>query len=207
MRNFAVASNEHLSPEFVSNAATSAIDPEIVSNFVNEIIDARYPDLSGHQLRLKNNAVAFAEQIGLSREDTEFLSIGAGIHDIGKLSISDYVLNKPSQLTGSEVMLIKQHTLMGCKLLNPLKLDSSISEIVLYHHENYDGTGYPEKLSGDNIPLLARAVRILDSYDALTMDRPYHKGVSSAEALKILQRDAKYYDPHLLKLFCDIRLL
>ena len=92
MRNFAVASNEHLSPELGSSAAIHAIDPEIVSSFVNEIIDARYPDLSGHQLRLKNNAVAFAEQIGLSREDTEFLSIGAGIHDIGKLSISDYVL-------------------------------------------------------------------------------------------------------------------
>lgn len=88
-----------------------------------------------------------------------------------------------------------------------LELNSNIYEIVLYHHENYDGTGYPEKLSGDSIPLLARAVRILDSYDALTMDRPYYKGVCSAEALKILQRDAKYYDPHLLKLFCDIRLL
>ena len=78
---------------------------------------------------------------------------------------------------------------------------------MLYHHENYDGTSYPKSISGDEIPLLARAVRILDSFDALTMDRPYHKGVNADEALQIIRRDSQYYDPHLLELFGEMRLL
>ena len=78
---------------------------------------------------------------------------------------------------------------------------------MLYHHENYDGTDYPEGISGDEIPLLARAVRILDSFDALTMDRPYHKGVNAKEALQIIRRDSQYYDPNLLELFGEIKLL
>lgn len=95
---------------------------------------------------------------------------------------------------------------MGCRFLSPLNLDSCIIDIVLYHHENYDGTGYPEGLSGDRIPLLARAVRILDTFDALTMNRPYHKGVSADEALQIIRRDSQFYDPRLLKLFGEMKL-
>ncbi|WP_394807471.1 HD-GYP domain-containing protein [Nitrosomonas sp.] len=207
MENSSHAYNPVSIPGSVPNFTYVAIDPAVVSKFINGVIDARYPDLSGHQQRIRKSTVLFAQQIGLSKEDTELLSVGAGMHDIGKLSISDYILNKPSQLTLSEIMLIKQHTEMGCKLLSPLNLDSRITEIVLYHHENYDGTGYPEGISGDEIPLLARAVRILDSFDALTMDRPYHKGVNAKEALQIIRRDSQYYDPNLLELFGEIKLL
>lgn len=182
-------------------------DSEVITKFIAGIVDGRYPDLGGHQQRIKENTVLFAREIGLSQEDTELLSIGAGIHDIGKLSISDYILNKPSQLTTSELVLVKQHVELGSKLLSPLNMDLRINEIVLYHHENYDGSGYPKGLLGDTIPLLARVTRILDSYDALTMNRPYHQGVNSGEALQILQRDSYCYDPHLLKSFCKMKLL
>ena len=141
----------------------------------------------------------------MSLEESEFLAIGAGMHDIGKLHISDYIINKPSQLTTSEFLLIRQHAEIGCRLLNPLNLDPRITDIVLYHHENYDGSGYPKGLSGDEIPLLARAVRILDSYDALIESRPYHKGVATDEALLIMRRDSQQYDPHLLKLFGEVK--
>lgn len=86
--------------------------------------------------------------------------------------------------------------------MSPLDLDLRISEIVHFHHENFDGSGYPTGLAGTAIPRLARMARICDSYDALTMDRPYHQGTSREEALRILQRDSRFYDPVLLKEFC-----
>lgn len=143
-----------------------------IKEFITGIIEERYPDLGGHQIRVTENAALFAQYIDLSQQDSESLIIGAGIHDIGKISISDYILNKPAPLSRNEFSLVKQHSEFGYKLLTPLKLGSHITEIVLYHHENYDGSGYPEGLSDDNIPFLARMTRILDSYDALTMDRP-----------------------------------
>ncbi|MBV6447254.1 HD domain-containing phosphohydrolase [Nitrosomonas sp.] len=184
---------------------SETIDPVVALNFINGIIDGRYPDLGGHQQRMRKNTISFARLIGLSLEESEFLAIGAGMHDIGKLHISDYIINKPSQLTTSEFLLIRQHAEIGCRLLSPLNLDPRITDIVLYHHENYDGSGYPKGLSGDEIPLLARAVRILDSYDALIESRPYHKGVATDEALLIMRRDSQQYDPHLLKLFGEIK--
>jgi HD-GYP domain-containing protein (c-di-GMP phosphodiesterase class II) len=204
MQNY---SHTSIPSPYSDDLVLETIDPVVALNFVNGIIDGRYPDLGGHQQRMRKNTVSFAKLIGLSLEESEFLAIGAGMHDIGKLHISDYIINKPSQLTTSEFLLIQQHTEIGCKLLSPLNLDSRITDIVLYHHENYDGSGYPEGLSGDDIPLLARAVRILDSYDALTMSRPYHKGVTAEEALLIMRRDSQQYDPRLLKLFGEIKLL
>lgn len=177
-----------------------------IKEFITGIIYDRYPDLGGHQTRVTENAALFAQHIDLSQQDSEFLVIGAGIHDIGKISISDYILNKPAPLSRNEFSLVKQHSEFGYKLLTPLKLGSHITEIVLYHHENYDGSGYPEGLSGDSIPFLARMVRILDSYDALTMDRPYHKGISSAKAIKKMHQDLRFYDPYLFESFSKIML-
>ncbi len=177
-----------------------------IKEFISGIIEERYPDLGGHQTRVTDNAALFAKNIGLSQQDSEFLMFGTGIHDIGKISISDYILNKPAQLSRNEFSLVKQHTEYGYKLLTPLKLDSQVTEIVLYHHENYDGSGYPEGLTGDDIPFLARATRILDTYDALTMNRPYHKGVTNKEAIEIMEHDQQFYDPYLLESFSKMKL-
>lgn len=177
---------------------------ERISKFIAGIIEGCDPDLGGHHRRLGQSAVLFAQHISCSPEDTERLSIGARIHDIGKLTISEHILNKPARLTATEFSVIKQHPEIGKQILGPLGLDPRISEIVHYHHENYDGSGYPEGLSGEAIPLLARMVRIWDSFDALTMDRPYHQGVPGDEALRALQRDLHFYDPALLKSFCEM---
>lgn len=175
---------------------------EKISKFVAAIVEGRYPDLGEHHQRLGESALAFAKYLGCSAEETELLSVGARIHDIGKLSISEHILNKPARLTSAEFSLIKQHPEIGFKLLSPLKLDPRISEIVQFHHENFDGSGYPRGLGGEAIPLLARMTRIWDSFDALTMNRPYHKGVSREEALRLMQCEAHLYDPDLLKEFC-----
>mgnify|MGYP003673903495 CR=1 FL=1 len=195
----------------VAMESSFLIEIGAIKEFITGIIDDRYPDLGGHQARIEVNAVLFAQHIELSHKDIEFLRIGAGIHDIGKISISDYILNKPAKLSRNEFSLVKQHPEYGYNLLKSLKLAPNITEIVLYHHENYDGSGYPSGLTGDSIPLLARMTRILDTFDALTMDRPYHKGISGEEALNIMQQELHYYDPSLLQSFiemiCNVVLL
>ena len=175
---------------------------ERISKFVAGIVEGRDPDLGGHHQRLGQTAIVFTKYTGCSVEEAEILSVGARIHDLGKLVISEHILNKPARLTAAEFSLVKQHTVIGLQLLAPLGLDPRISEIVHFHHENFDGSGYPTGLSGQAIPRLARITRIWDSYDALTMDRPYHQGVSSEEALRRLERDSHFYDPELLKKFC-----
>ena len=177
---------------------------ERISKFVAGIVEARDPELGEHHHRLGEGTALFAQHIGCSAEEAEMLSIGARIHDIGKLSISEHVLNKPGRLTASEFSLVKQHAEIGAQLLAPLGLDSRISEIVYHHHENYDGSGYPHGLAEKAIPPLARIVRIWDSFDALTTDRPYHRGVASEEALRLMQQESHLYDPILLESFCKM---
>lgn len=177
---------------------------EKISKFVAAIVEGRDPDLGGHHQRLGKYAVLFAQHLGCTPGDIELLSIGARIHDIGKLTISDHILNKPARLTATEFSLVKQHTEIGNQLLDPLGLDSRISEIVHFHHENHDGSGYPKGISGEAIPAFARMIRICDTFDAIAMDRPYHQGISSDDALRVMQRDSHFYEPHLLKSFCQM---
>lgn len=174
--------------------------PQIAA-FIQMIVEARDPDVAGHLSRLGAYAKGFAKSLSLTDDQATKLVYGAEIHDIGKLSISESILNKPSRLTNAEYMLIQQHCVLGSDLVSPLRLDNHIVDIILHHHENFDGTGYPSRLAGEEIPLLARIVRIIDSYDAITEDRPYHRGASSADALKALQADKQYYDPDLLAEF------
>ena len=177
---------------------------EKISNFIVGIVEGRDPDLAGHSRRIGDTTTRFGQHLGLSKEEETLLSIAGRIHDIGKLAISDHILNKPVKLTAAEFTLVKQHTVIGARLVAPLDIDPRISEIILYHHENFDGTGYPKNSSGTDIPFLARITRICDSFDALTMDRPYHQGVSSSKALEILNREAQVFDPEYLREFCKM---
>jgi putative nucleotidyltransferase with HDIG domain len=186
------------------NSNSHESDLQKLSDFVSGIIEGRDPDLYGHHQRTGKFAMLFAQHIGCSEEDSELLAIGARIHDIGKLSINEHILNKPTQLTATEFSLIRQHTEIGDRLLAPLKLDARIAEIVRYHHENYDGSGYPQGLAGDEIPFLPRVIRVLDSLDALTSNRPYHPRVSCDEALRIMKRESHVYDPFLLESCCEM---
>lgn len=177
---------------------------ERILTFVAGIVEGRDPDLGGHHERLGQDTLLFARHIGCSSKETEMLFAGSLIHDIGKLSISEHILNKPARITVAEFALVEQHAEIGAQLLAPLGLDSRIGDIVYYHRENYDGSGYPRGLAEDAIPLLARMVRICDSFDALATDRPYHQGIFAAAALRTLQRESNFYDPDLLNSFCKI---
>lgn|SRR5690606_14900531 len=172
-----------------------------ISAFIMGLVEVRDPYTASHQRRLASYASTFARHLSLGEEEAALLTSGAFLHDIGKLAISEHILKKPAKLSEGEYELIKKHCRRGADLLDPLQLHPQVIDIVLYHHENFDGSGYPLGLKGDEIPLLARIVRIIDSYDAITADRPYHKGVPPPLALKILGDDARFYDPDLLEQF------
>ncbi|MDO8863835.1 HD domain-containing phosphohydrolase [Haliea sp. E1-2-M8] len=172
-----------------------------IAQFVERIVSYRDPDLAGHHQRLGEHAENFALHLGYSNEQTATFKTGAEIHDIGKMAIPEHILNKPSRLTPAEMMLIKQHTNIGHEIIYPLGLKQCVRDTVLFHHENYDGTGYPAGIGGNEIPIFGRMMRICDTFDALTEDRPYHKGVSCDDTLKILQRDQRFFDFELLNEF------
>lgn len=175
-----------------------------IAQFVCGLVEGRDPGLSTHHNRVSEHNEAFGGVLGLSRDEINVLRIAGHIHDIGKMSVSEHILYKPAPLTATEWFLMKQHTILGKHLLEPLNLAPEILSIVAWHHENADGSGYPDGLAGDSIPLYARITRIVDSFDALTVDRPYHRGVSPKMAMSILQRDARFYDRDLLEAFSSV---
>ena len=175
-----------------------------ISSFVEQLVSFRDPDLAGHHGRLGNDAHNFALHLGCSAEEARAFKQAAEIHDIGKMAIPEVILNKASRLTPAEMALVKQHAEIGHQIIFPLGLEQEVQDAVLLHHENYDGTGYPKGIGGTEIPQFARMLRICDSFDAITEDRPYHKGVQWGQALQILERDKKFYDPELLGEFTSM---
>ncbi|MGB9783248.1 MAG: HD domain-containing phosphohydrolase [Moorellaceae bacterium] len=158
----------------------------------------------GHSERVMSYALALAEKLSLSEQEKDTLRYGAYLHDLGKIELDNSLLNKSGPLTENEWKFIHNHTIWGSEMVKPLVFFQEISQIIRYHHENFDGTGYPEGLQGEQIPLLARIVRLADSFDAMTTDRPYRKALSFAEASQELRRYAgKHYDPALVDLFLE----
>lgn len=136
-----------------------------------------------------------------SAEMTLLYEIGV-YHDLGKLRIPLDILHKPGKLTDKEYLLVQQHTTLGYEMLLPLDLDKRILEVVLYHHENFDGTGYPTGLAGESIPFYARMVRIVDSYDAMLNHRSYRENMRYGKVIHELEMKANsFYDPVLLEEF------
>lgn len=172
-----------------------------ILNITDQIIAERDSFLIQHHRRMGKMSMRYAENLGLETTQSSLLYIGCRLHDIGKMCITAEILDKPRKLTMAEYAVVKQHTEIGNYLLEPLQMDHRIRDIVRFHHENYDGSGYPSGLQGKRIPFLARITRILDSFDALTMQRPYHPGLSAQEALDRLGKDAHLYDPNLLEDF------
>jgi putative nucleotidyltransferase with HDIG domain len=153
-------------------------------------LDARDPYTAGHSRRVADYSCAIARTMGISGEAVDHLRIGALLHDVGKIGISDSVLQKPGRLTAEEEALIRRHPVIGRRILEGVNGFQNYLNVVELHHENWDGTGYPHGLKGEQTPLDARIVKVADAYDAMTSDRPYRRGISHEQAVAHLRKAA-----------------
>ena len=153
-------------------------------------IEARDPYTKGHCQRLATYATALGTRLGLADDQLVALNRGAFLHDVGKIGIPDAVLLKAGRLTASEYALMQQHTVIGDNLCSELRLLEDVRPIVRHHHERPDGTGYPDQLKGEDIPLLARILSVVDVYDALTTERPYKPALTPDHAIRELREEA-----------------
>jgi putative two-component system response regulator len=158
---------------------------------LGRIVEARDPYTEGHCDRLAQYAVALGMALDLQQPDLDALYRGAFLHDIGKIAIPDRVLLSQDKLTAEEFELMKRHPVIGDELCATLRSLERVRPIVRHHHERLDGGGYPDGLSGDQIPLLAQIVRVVDVFDALTTDRPYRQALPVPVAYRMLLEDAK----------------
>lgn len=167
-------------------------------------LEQKDPYTSGHSERVCYYSDFILKRLASQPKERTEVQIASYLHDIGKIGISDRFINKKGPLTSTEWAIIKQHTKKSIELLVPLNLSPQIISYIHHHHERFDGTGYPEGLTGDHIPLGARIITISDSYDSMTSDRPYRKSFSSAEANEELLRCAgKQFDPQMVTIFLD----
>lgn len=178
---------------------------EVVTSLASAI-DAKDEYTKGHSSSVSRYAEALARTLNLPEKDVERIKLGALLHDIGKIGIPESVLKKPSKLTDEEWEIMKQHPTIGAeKVLLPNESLHDLIPIVKYHHEHWDGSGYPEKLKGEDIPLAARIVSVADAYHALISDRPYRKGMSNEKACEILRVGAGIqWDKDLVREFINI---
>ena len=178
---------------------------EVVTSIASAI-DANDKYTNGHSSSVSRYSEALARALNLPEKDVERIKLGALLHDIGKIGIPENVLKKPSKLTDEEWEIMKQHPTIGAeKVLMPNESLHDLIPIVKYHHEHWDGSGYPEKLKGEDIPLAARIVSVADAYHALISDRPYRKGMSNEKACEILKVGAGIqWDKNLVREFINI---
>jgi putative two-component system response regulator len=171
-------------------------------------IEARDPYTDGHCQRLAAYASALGRAMGLAAEDIAALERGGYLHDVGKIGIPDAVLMKPERLTRDEFTRMQSHTVIGERLCGELRSLRPVRAIVRHHHERLDGSGYPDGLRGDRIPLAAQIVGVVDAYDAMTTTRPYRRALSTAHAREELLRDAVSgaLDREIVRIFVDMDL-
>jgi len=167
-------------------------------------IEARDPYAKGHSSRVTVFAQAMARRIGLEKERVSILRLGALLHDVGKLAVPSSVLLKRGPLTEAEIGQMRRHPAAGARMLETLGAPATILPVVLHHHERWDGAGYPAGRRGDEIPLEARVLCIVDSFDAMTSTRPYRAPRRPDEAWEELQRCAgTQFDPELVEAFAE----
>ncbi len=184
---------------------------KIRESFINSItalvyaLEAKDKYTSGHSQRVAEISVSIAREMGLSQQDIHGIRLAGLIHDIGKIGVRAAILNKPDRLTDKEYESIKAHPEVGEHILTPIVEDKQILSIVRHHHERYDGSGYPDRLCGEQIPLGARIMAVADSYDAITSERPYRNAMSRQIAMSIIKRSkGSQFDPRIADVFISI---
>lgn len=169
-------------------------------------IDAKDQITHGHIRRVQGYAVGLAKRVGVTDERLiKAIEAAALLHDMGKLAVPEYILNKPGRLTGAEFEKMKLHASVGADILSAIDFPYPVVPIVRHHHENWDGSGYPDGLKGTDIPIGARILSVVDCFDALTSDRPYRPKLADQEALRILiDRRGSMYDPLIVDTFARV---
>lgn len=159
-----------------------------------------------HSGRVAKFSVMLGRRLGLAEDELVLLKQGALMHDLGKISIPDAILNKPERLTEDEFEIMRGHPEATAAIMRPLKRFKAFADIAAWHHERWDGNGYPDGLKGEQIPLLARIVGLADTWDAMTGDRVYRKGMSERVAIDIIaaERNSGQWDPELVDAFVDM---
>lgn len=167
-------------------------------------VDAKDQITHEHVKRVQIYAEGLAQLLRLSESDIKALHAGALLHDIGKIAVPDYILNKPGKLTAAEFDRMKIHTIVGAQILERIGFPYPLVPVVRHHHERWDGNGYPDGLQGEGIPLTARILTVVDCFDAVREDRQYRKGLTRDQAIEFLIRDkGKHYDPQIVDLFIE----
>ena len=169
------------------------------------VVESRDPYVYGHSRRVNTYAVALAEKLGLSPDEVSRVSTAALLHDIGKIGIPDEVLNKKATLTAENWEAIKAHPRLGTSIVSNIPQLVRCADSILHHHEKWDGTGYPEGLKGEQIPLESRILAIADSFEAMSSARPYRSALSREEVIGELRKGTgTQFDPNLVEVFIDI---
>jgi len=168
-------------------------------------LEAKDPYTRGHSERVGAWARHLALALGLSREESDRIAHAGLLHDIGKIGVPEAVLRKPGPLDADEWTLMRRHPVIGAQIVAPFEFFASGAQMVRHHHERLDGSGYPDGLAGNAIPLGARIIAVADVYDALTSDRPYRNALPHAVAVATLARDAgRTLDAEIVAVFVDV---
>jgi len=168
-------------------------------------IQAKDPYTSGHSTRVSRYALLVAEKLGLSTKESHQLYLASMLHDIGKIGVPDELLNRPGQLSEEEMERVRNHVQLGASMIEMLGEMHPIVPLIRHHHECWDGSGYPDGLKGDEIPLISRIVAVADMYDAMTSDRPYRKRLSDKEAVdEIVRTTGSKLDPRVAEAFLNV---
>lgn len=176
-----------------------------VSLALAEALEKRDYYTGGHTNRVSSYCMAIAGQLGLSEKEMETLWLSSILHDVGKIGVLDHVLQKPGRLDEKEFEIMSRHSQYGSEILSHIKSLRDIVPGVRAHHEQFNGTGYPDGLASDEIPLIARIISVADAFDAMTSDRPYRKALSRKEAFAELERNkGKQFDPDVVSAFLAV---
>jgi two-component system cell cycle response regulator len=166
------------------------------------VLAERHPDLEGHLHGVSRHAVAVGRRLGIDDETLEQLCLAAELHDVGKIAIPDAIMHKAGPLDETEWAFMRRHTLIGERIVAAAPALGPVAKLVRASHERWDGTGYPDAMAGNDIPLGARIIAVCDAYDAMVSDRPYRRGRSAAAAIDELRRCAgTQFDPAVVDAF------
>ncbi len=177
------------------------INVESVSALV-QAIEMRDPYTKGHSLQVSNLAFELAKKFGSSERELELIKFAGLLHDVGKIAVPEHILNKPSSLNEEEWIIMRRHPKYSSEIIKPIKGLMEIEQWILYHHERWDGSGYPEGLKEREIPFFSRILAVCDTYSAMLSKRPYRKGLSDEEAREEIKKySGKQFDPEVVQMF------